>query len=198
MIVGGYGLRVAHQLWGRLDFESTLTWLDFNGSYARAQVGLGSQWTDRVRSERTVVNVESMTLRAWVVRTRSVIFSYRDQAIGARTLVGMTGDIDAARGWTQQVRQFAQAQSSLVVPGANEDARRLQQLSAANQLAGSAAPPQALLGGVPPATPHAGQPLAAVARHCTGCGAPLAADARFCQRCGTPAAPAGGDVDLAL
>ncbi len=194
MIVGGYGLRVAHQLWGRLDFESTLTWLDFNGSYARAQVGLGSQWTDRVRSERTVVNVESMTLRAWVVRTRSVIFSYRDQAIGARTLVGMTGDIDAARGWTQQVRQFAQAQSSLVVPGANEDARRLQQLSAANQLAGSAAPPQALLG----AAPHGGQPLAAVARHCTGCGAPLAADARFCQRCGTPAAPAGGDVDLAL
>ena len=25
-----------------------------------------------------------------------MIFSYRDQAIGARTLVGMTGDIDAA------------------------------------------------------------------------------------------------------
>ena len=203
MIVGGYGLRVAHQLWGRLDFESTLTWLDFNGSYARAQVGLGSQWTDRVRSERTVVNVESMTLRAWVVRTRSVIFAYRDQTIGARTLVGMTGDIDAARVWTQQVRQFAQAQSSLVVPGANEDARRLQQLNAANQLAGGASTPQGLLGAMPgqPAAPYGGQPLAAVGLHCTGCGARLAADARFCQRCGTPAAPpaAGdGDVDLAL
>ena len=38
------------------------------------------------QSERTVVNVESMTLRAWVVRARSVIFSYRDQAVGSRTL----------------------------------------------------------------------------------------------------------------
>ena len=63
IVVGGYGLRVAHLLWGRLDFESTLVWLDFNGSYARAQVGLGSPFTDRVRSERSVVNVESMTLR---------------------------------------------------------------------------------------------------------------------------------------
>lgn len=196
MIVGGYGLRVAHQLWGRLDFESTLTWLDFSGSYARAQVGLGAQFTDRVRSERTVVNVESMTLRAWVVQVRSVIFAYRDQTIGARTLVGMTGDIDAARAWTQQVRQFAQAQSSIVVPGANEDGRRLQQLAAANQLAGAAAPmPQALA-----AAAVAPSLAVAAGRHCTHCGAPLAADARFCGRCGTPVAapPAGGDLDLAL
>lgn len=201
MIVGGYGVRVAHRLWGRLDFESTITWLDFSGSYARAQVGLGSQWTDRVRSERSVVNVESMTLRAWVVRTRSVIFAYRDQSIGARALVGMTGDIDAARVWTQQVRQFAQAQSSIVVPGANEDGRRLQQLNAANLLAGGSPAPQGLLGAMPGAPAAGGQPLAAAGRHCTGCGAKLPADARFCQRCGTPAAPVAGsdgDVDLAL
>jgi hypothetical protein len=193
IVVGGYGLRVAHQLWGRLDFESTLTWLDFNGSFARAQVGLGSQWNDRVRSERTVVNVESMTLRAWVVRTRSVIFSYRDQTVGARTLVGMTGDIDAARAWTQQVKQFAQAQSAIVVPVATEDARRLQQLNAANQLAGS---PAALA--LPQASSGAAAPLAQIAaRHCTQCGAVLAADSRFCARCGTPAGGSGG-VDLAL
>lgn len=194
MVVGGYGLRVAHQLWGRLDFESTLTWLDFSGSYARSQVGLGSAFTDRVRSERTVVNVESMTLRAWVVRTRSVIFAYRDQSIGARTLVGMAGDLDAARGWTQQVRQFAQAQSSVVVPGANEDARRLQQLAAANQLAGAAPVPPALVAAA------AAPSLAAAARHCTHCGAALAADSRFCGRCGTPVGhpPPAGDVDLAL
>lgn len=212
IVVGGYGLRVAHLLWGRLDFESTLTWLDFNGSFARAQVGLGAQFTDRVRSERSVINVESMTLRAWVVRTRSVIFSYRDQALGGRTLVGMTGDIDAARGWTQQVRQFAQAQSAIVVPGANEDARRLQQLSAANQLAGQAAPmpqlpgaaaaPAASLGhaaGAAGAVGAAHAHGAAAARHCTACGAALAADSRFCGRCGTPAAAAGGgDVDLTL
>ena len=201
VIVGGYGLRVAHLLWGRLDFESTLTWLDCSGSYARAQVGLGSQWTDRVRSERTVVNVESMTLRAWVVRARSVIFAYRDHAIGSRTLVGMTGDIDAARAWTQQVRQFAQGQSMLVVPGGNEDARRLQQLSAANQLAGTptSASPQGLLGGGGAAV--AAAPLAApAARHCGACGAAMAAAAQFCSRCGTPAAgPArGGDVDLEI
>ncbi|MBI5717162.1 MAG: zinc ribbon domain-containing protein [Burkholderiales bacterium] len=206
IVVGGYGVRVAHLLWGRLDFESTLTWLDLSGSFSRAQIGLGAQWTDRVRSERSVVNVESMTLRAWVVQSRSVIFSYRDQAIGARTLVGMTGDIDAARAWTQQVRQFAHAQSSVVVPGAGEDARRLQQLSGANQLAGLQAPMPPILPGAAaaPAAPAAAAPGLghvghASARHCTACGAALAADSRFCGRCGTPAAAGGGgDVDLTL
>jgi len=198
IVVGGYGLRVAHLLWGRLDFESTLTWLDFSGSFARAQLALGAQFTDRVRSERTVINVESMTLRAWVVRTRSVIFSYRDQDVGSRTLVGMTGDIDAARGWSLQVRQFAQAQSGVVVPGASEDARRLQQFSAANQLAGHAAAPQGLLAAGLAGAAAGPTPLAA-GRHCRACGAVLAPDGLFCQRCGTPATPPpGGDVDLAL
>lgn len=193
IVVGGYGLRVAHQLWGRLDFESTLIWLDLGGSYARAQVGLGAQWSDRVRSERTVVNVESMTLRAWVVRTRSVIFSYREHEVGSRTLVGMSGDIDAARGWTQLVAQFAAAQSMVVVPGAHEDARRLQQLGAANQLAGAETVPQIAARAAMASAAVA--PAPAAARACGHCGALLAQAARFCAQCGTAA---GGEVDLVL
>ena len=183
IVVGGYGLRAAHLLWGRLDFESTLTWLEFSGSFARAQVGLGAQFSDRVRSERAVVNVESMTLRAWVVKARSVIFSYRDHRVGARTLVGMSGDVDAARGWAQQVRQFAQAQSSIVVPQAAADAERLQQLRGANQLAGSA-PAVALAAAVPPPPPPVAGP-----RHCSACGAAAAPGARFCHACGAALAP---------
>ena len=195
--VGGYGLRVAHLLWGRLDFESTLVWLDFNGSYARAQVGLGSPFSDRVRSERSVVNVESMTLRAWVVRVRSVIFSYRDQAVGSRTLVGMTGDIDAARGWALQVREFALAQSMLVVPGGHEDGRRLAQLQAANQLAGTpaSAGPMALLGGRAAQGTQGAQGTQTLARPCSACGKPLPPGGRFCSYCGAAAAD---EVDLEL
>jgi hypothetical protein len=204
IVVGGYGLRVAHRLWGRLDFESTLTWLDFNGSYARAQVGLGSPLTDRVRSERNVVNVESMTLRAWVVQARSVIFSYRDHEVGSRSLVGMTGDMDAARAWTHQVRSFAQTQSVVVVPQGGEDARRLQQLQGANQLAGGSAGGSAagsvaalVSGWASPSvaasttqvtTAAAPRPGAA---QCAVCAAELAAGARFCAQCGT-GAPALG------
>lgn len=176
IVCGGYALRVAHRLWGRLDFESTITWIEFGGAFARAQIGLGSAFSDRVRSERTVVNVESMTLRAWVVKARSVIFDYRDQRIGARVLVGMSGDVDAARGWVQQVRQFAQAQSSVVVPQAAADAERLAHLRAANQLAGTA-----------PAVPLAAAAPAAVAhapRHCGHCGAAVPPSGRFCQQCG--------------
>jgi hypothetical protein len=197
IVVGGYGLRVAHRLWGRLDFESTLTWLDFNGSYARAQVGMGSQLTDRVRSERTVVNVESMTLRVWVVQARSVIFSYRDQAIGSRTLVGMAGDIDAARGWTHQVRSFAQAQSVVVVPQGGEDARRLQQLHGANAVAGGTHDLAGVLAQAAGAagaagTASAGSTTTGLAAgtgpaHCTACGNKLALGARFCAQCGSAA-----------
>jgi len=177
VVVGGYALRVAHRLWGRLDFESTITWVEFGGAWARAQVGLGSQWNDRVRSERAVVNVESMTLRAWVVKARSVIFSYRDQRIGARTLVGMSGDVDAARDWVRQVRAFAQAQSSVVVPQAAADVQRLAQLRGANELAGSAPAPVLAAAAPAPAVVPA-------ARHCIHCGTALHPGARFCHACG--------------
>ncbi len=183
VVTGGYALRAAHRLWGRLDFESTVTWIEFTGSYARAQVGLGAAFTDRVKSERAVVNVESMTLRAWVVKARSVIFDYRDTDVGARVLVGMSGDADAARAWVQLVRGFAAAQSMVVVPGNAQDAQRLENLAAANRLAGTAPPAVLMAAAAAPAVP--------APRHCTACGAAQPAGARFCHQCGQALLPAG-------
>lgn len=35
--VGGYAFRNAHTLWGRFDFESTLTWVEMEGSFIRSK-----------------------------------------------------------------------------------------------------------------------------------------------------------------
>jgi hypothetical protein len=197
VIVGGYGAQVAHGLWGRVDFDSDLVWIELQGSYARARLDLGNQWTDRVRSGRDVVNVESMTLRAWVVRARSVLFDYRAASPGSRVLVGMAGHRDGARNWVQLVQAFAQAQSMAVVPTASADAQRIAHMQGLNALPpGGPHPLQALVGAAGQSTGSAGDPRGGAGRPslgengvsaCRKCGQPLTAGARFCPHCGTPA-----------
>lgn len=188
LVVSDYAFGVAHQLWGRLDFDSTLVWVELGGSYARAEVGLGAPLGDRVRSARTVINVEQMTLRTWVVRARSVIFNYRDGGVGSRALVGMSGDLDAAKGWSQIIRDFAAGQSAFVAPSSAEDAARIRQIQQANEHLGGAAGPAALIG-----ASGASRPVAdpSSSRFCTACGATLQTDARFCPQCGAKVAADG-------
>lgn len=101
------------------------------------------------------------------------------------------------------MREITQAQSLLVVPGGNEDGRRLAQLQAANQLAGTPvlAGPMALLGGraahgtqgTQGAQGTQGMPT--LARPCSACGKALPPGGRFCSYCGTAAVD---EVDLEL
>ncbi|MET0499614.1 MAG: zinc ribbon domain-containing protein [Steroidobacteraceae bacterium] len=180
-----YCVRSAKLLWGRVDFQSLLLWVEIDGSFEEAQINIGNQLTAAMSSTKKIINVESMTLRVWAAELDTVIF-YKD---GARDLVGMRGRPDVARLYADHLQTFAGNIASVVAPGAAPDAERLgriaqlqremgQQPAAglANQGAGLIG--AAARGNTSPAAKHCSNPA---------CGRPLAADAVFCSNCGTRA-----------
>jgi len=139
--VGGYAFRSAHTLWGRFDFESTLTWVEMEGSFIRSKVDIGNRLQDRVFTEREVVNVENMTFRVWVMQLRSVVFGHQSHgSVTPRIITGMLSQPKEAEYLKNLVRQFAGEQSIVIAPTANEDARRMAAMVALNQLGAAAAP----------------------------------------------------------
>lgn len=201
--VGGYAFRSAHTLWGRFDFESTLTWVEMEGSYIRSKVDIGNQLQDRVFTKRDVVTVENMTLRVWVMDLRSVVFGHQSHgSLTRRVITGMVGRPAESEYLKDLVRQFAGEQSIVVAPTANEDARRMATLGALNQLgAATSAPnaqlPSALLaetllqqamGQNPADVALVEQPPVATPGVCRACGTANGADNAFCEGCGAPLA----------
>lgn len=209
--VGGYAFRSAHQLWGRFDFESKLTWIEMEGSFIRSKIDLGNRLQDRVFTERDVINVENMTLRVWVTQLRSVVFGHQSHGSATRRIItGMLGQPKEAAYLKDLVTQFAGAQSIVVAPGSSEDAKRMALMGTMNQL-GAASTGQAAIppGFVADALHAVAQPsglqadaqienLGAAAQlnkasdspqqmlksFCRACGARNETDAGFCEACG--------------
>lgn len=192
--VGGYAFRSAHTLWGRFDFESTLTWVEMEGSYMRAKVDIGNRLQDRVFSEREVINVESMTLRVWVMDLRSVVFGHNSQVSDTlRSITGMVSRPAEAQYLKNLVREFASEQSVIVAPSAPADAKRMAALGALNQL-GAAPTSQAVLpgGAVGDAMLHISNGAglgretnkAHLSRDCKSCGFTNTTADTFCGNCG--------------
>lgn len=169
--VGVFCLRSAHILWGRFDFVSELVWVDIQGSYESAQVHVGNQLTSQVHSSKSVINIESMTMRVWVSEIDSVIFG-KD---AYRQLVGMRGLPAMAEELARTLKGFGEARSTIVAPTTPEDLERARHLAVVGKVAGGEHP-------AAPATM-----LAAAASSCKQCGAGLDAGDRFCGDCGTAA-----------
>lgn len=214
--VGGYAFRSAHTLWGRFDFESTLTWIEMEGSFIRSKIDLGNRLQDRVFTERDVINVENMTLRVWVTQLRSVVFGHQSHGSATRRIItGMLGQPREAEYLKNLITQFAGAQSIVVAPSSVEDARRIATMGALNQLGavGSTQPalPQGFLNDtlLQAARPAAAQqeglfattdsagwlandddsPVQQIDRFCSACGTRNECDAAFCESCGARTTP---------
>jgi membrane protease subunit (stomatin/prohibitin family) len=211
--VGGYAFRSAHTLWGRFDFESTLTWIEMEGSFIRSKIDLGNRLQDRVFTERDVINVENMTLRVWITQLRSVVFGHQSHgSVTPRIITGMLGRPEEAEYLKHLITQFAGAQSIVVAPGTAEDARRMAMMGAMNALGAAnsgqtALPPgfvaDALLaavqfgdkqseaqfenvGAAVQLVRETGQANEKHSKFCPACGAENESDAAFCDSCGQP------------
>ena len=207
LLVAAFCQRAAEELWGRFDFESTLVWVEFAGSYQSSTIGTGNMVRSQVNSNNQVVRVENMTLRVWRTRIESVAF-HKD---GERQITAMFSTDQEAQDLASHLTDFAQAQSALVAAVSPADQARLaalgladRQLAQAAGVAGALPSADAFLApGLtlqdPPAaggqasTPDApaasavvpgGSASGGAAAFCHACGAPLAPQARFCSACG--------------
>lgn len=186
-----YAFRSAHLLLGRVDFDSTLLWVELTGTYEEAEMNIGNQFSTALSTSKKVINVETMTMRVWVAELSSVIL-HKD---GVRDLIGMRGRPDLASYYADHLTGFARQLATVVAPVNPVDQARIGAISQVQRDSGLLpAGGAGLLGGMAagtPAPPSRSQPLvttepAPEARggYCTNCGTALTSGARFCAGCG--------------
>jgi hypothetical protein len=207
LLVAVFCQRAAEELWGRFDFESTLVWVEFAGTYQSSSIGTGNMVRSQVNTQNQVVRVENMTLRVWRTRIESVAF-HKD---GERQITAMFSTDQEAQELAAHLTEFAQAQSALLATASVQDQARLAALGLADrqlaQAAGVAgvlpatdaflapdltltdplqAPQPASDAGLPPLPTVAddGGNAPQLTSFCHACGKPLLPQARFCSACG--------------
>ena len=179
LLVAHFCFRAGHILWARFDFLSELVWVEMKGNYNSAKFDYGNQFTDHIKTEKDIVNIETMTLRVWVAQIESVSFGKGSQ----RFLVGMRGLPDKAAYLCAHLSQFAGNQSMIIAPSSNADMQKIAALKAMNQF--SATPAPALGANATTLLARMAAPGAMpTPRVCAACHAANEADARFCTNCG--------------
>ena len=180
LIVGSFCFKAGHALWGRFDFVSELIWVEMSGNYQSAKLDYGNQFTDRVKTEKQVINIETMTLRVWITQLETVSFDKNSD----RYLVGMRGLPDKAKYLGQHITRFAGNQSIIVAPTSNDDMLKVAALGAINQggAKADASLPQSIAQAINKAT---GVQETKNTLSCANCSEPMELNASFCSGCGT-------------
>lgn len=180
LVLSNYCFSSGHALWGRFDFTSKLTWVEIQGNYQSAKMDYGNTLTDSIKTNKQIINIETMTLRVWVSELTTVSFGKNSQ----RWIIGMSGLPDQSSYLAKHLTQFAADQSIIVAPESNVDLQKINNLKAINHLGGSA---NAAI-----AESHiqaiALQASAQIERQttCSQCNSEFAADDKFCGNCGEP------------
>ncbi|WP_266183991.1 zinc ribbon domain-containing protein [Dyella humicola] len=186
LTLGHYCLRAGHVLWSRFDFTSRVIWVEMQGNYQSARMDFGNTFSDRVRTEKQIINIETMTLRVWAAELDSVIFGKGTP----RKITGLRGTPGFAKQMVAHLTQFANDQSIVVAPTSQRDLQKGAMLGALNQVGGavpSGALPPAMLQTVRAAATAAISPRMAqtLAINCSNCQSPIEEGDRFCGACGT-------------
>lgn len=191
--VGMFCYRAAHRLWGRFDFISELIWVETSGSFESAEVHIGNQLSGNVRTTKSVINIEAMTMRVWVSEIDTVIFGKdaERQMIGMRGLQGLADELASS------LKGFGEARSMVVAPTSPVDLERAQRIGRMHQLIADPAQTQSadrLAAALLPENENAGagssgllQGSVAKPRFCQQCGTGMEANAKFCGDCGRAA-----------
>lgn len=180
LLVGGFCFKAGHTLWGRFDFVSKLVWIETKGNYQSAKLDYGNQFTDRIKTEKQVINIETMTLRVWVAQLESVSFGKDSQ----RWLVGMRGLQDQARYFSQHLIAFAGNQSIIVSPTSGADMQKVAALGAINQIGGQPVDVRSVIMQACTNTSQSDVQTYQQPTLCKDCGEGVEAGMAFCGNCG--------------
>lgn len=131
-LIALYCLRASRYLWRRFRFTSRLYWLEMQGNFQVSNVDFGNIVQDRFRSQKTVTNVEDMTLRMWVADIDSVCYGRNEE----RFVVGLAGNARESQRLAQHLASFARSQAVIVAPGSARDAERAAQTNQMNRSGG--------------------------------------------------------------
>lgn len=211
LALGWYCLRAGHVLWQRFDFTSRVVWVEMQGNYQSARMDFGNTISDRVKTEKQIVNIETMTLRVWAAELDTVIFGKG----ASRMIIGLRGLPQLATRLSSHLAAFAQEQSVVVAPTSQTDIHKSAVLGAMNRAgapgvsgtapvaaamrsmldsggaatgaAEAAADSTARPGGAS-ASGAQGESGTSAAGTCPACGAAVEPGNRFCGNCGKPLA----------
>jgi hypothetical protein len=130
-------MKSSQMLWRRFRFTSRLYWLEMQGNFQESNVDFGNIVQDRFKSQKTVTNVEDMTMRLWVADVDSICYG-RDRP---RYVVGLAGNGAESERLGRHLADFARGQAVIVSPTSSRDAERAGQIADMNRasaIAGSA------------------------------------------------------------
>lgn len=127
-ILGKFCFDHGNYLWSRFDFVSKLIWVESKGSYQLSQMNFGRYLDDSVKSQKEVINIETMTLRVWYAEISSTTFGkYQNRAI-----LSMTACKDDAILLKDHLSDFAKNQSIVVAPTSESDMNRMSSMNQMN------------------------------------------------------------------
>ena len=157
LLLSVYALRNSHLLWSRVEVQSTLTWLEFEGGGQLAgAAGEGAT------AARPGSRIPQLRCRARVAQLRSVFYASAPHWVGSRVVLSVQALAAESHSWTGFVRALAGQQAVEPAPAplpARSPARETR-------------------------APEAAPALARAPRFCSACGTPVLQGARFCQHCG--------------
>ncbi|MEX5427397.1 zinc ribbon domain-containing protein [Acinetobacter radioresistens] len=190
-ILGKFCFEHGNYLWSRFDFVSKLIWVEAKGSYQLSQINFGRYLDDSVKSQKEVINVETMTLRVWYAEISTTTFGkYQNRAI-----LSMTACTDDAVVLKEHLADFAKSQSIVVAPTSEADINRMSSMNQMNSAINKSSPRThgTHLGLMNNPETH-GQDLSDQVpviikpkknMFCVKCGEPLQDNMLFCPQCGT-------------
>jgi hypothetical protein len=146
---------VSHLLRSRFEVESTITWLELKGQWARP-------------AGTSLASVQAHRARVAVAQARSVFYAAAPHRLGSRTLRGLSGDDAAAWGWLQTLQQLSESVAMSRID--SDEPRRGLERTPVRTLAQDAAPAPWALG---------------AGRRCAVCSADIPMAARYCPSCGS-------------
>jgi hypothetical protein len=178
-----YCLRSANLLWGRVDFQSVLVWVEISGSFEEARINIGNQLTTAMSSSKKIISVEAMTLRVWAAELDTVIL----QKDGPRDLIGMRGRTDVAEFYTNHLERFAGQLASVVAPVSTTDEDRLGAIARVQQHMGATPSLAAVAASAQLAAANTDARLPPGRQRCRNerCRAEVPVEAVFCSNCGS-------------